>query len=160
MKQLRALIEKNKKVFIALAAIAVLYSIWNTFFRGAGDTAFTSESSIDAASFEQGREIVATLARLNTVNIDPSVLSTNLFINLQDFSRELPQDLPAGKVNPFSFETVSSNPLTTSDITASVESNEQLDILNQLQQPAANTSTEDTRPGSENDAPAADISTQ
>jgi len=157
MKSLRTLIEKNKKVFIGLAAVAVLYSIWNTFLRESGQSAFTSEASVDASSSDQGRRIVATLARLNTVSIDASILSTNLFANLQDFSRPLPQDVPAGKVNPFVFEGVSSNPLTTSDLNPTTPAPSVAPEA--IVSPVVDDADEE-RAGSENDAPADPTNTQ
>ena len=152
MKSLRALIEKNKKIFIALAVVGILYGIWNTFIRDAGQTAFSSEAaSVDAASSEQGRQIVATLARLNTVSIDPSVLGTNLFANLQDFSRPLPEDVPAGKVNPFTFENISTNPLTTNDLSGDNQVQQAVIVSPDVTAPV--TQDAEVRPGSENDAP-------
>lgn len=155
MKSLRELIEKNKKLFIGLAIVGILYGIWNSFIRDAGQTAFSSEAAlVDAASSEQGRAIVATLARLNTVSIDPSVLNTDLFLNLQDFSRPYPVDVPAGKINPFTAEGISTNPLTTSDLgidnQAPVQQTQQNSVP--IEQTQA-VSGGEVRPGAENDAP-------
>lgn len=138
MKSLRELIKKNQKIFIGLAAVLIVYSIWNTFFKDSDVSAFSSEAGASVTNNEFGRQIVATLARLNTVNIDTEVIQTDLFQRLQDFSQPLPTDLPISKENPFIFELISSNPLTT-------ESQQSQEVLN--------TEIDSQRPGAENDAP-------
>lgn len=103
MESLRALIKKNQKVALGIAAAFILFAIYNTFLKDTTPDVSVSGESRSINDLPTGRNIVATLNRLKTIEIDPQVLEDDLFVRLFDFSKPLP-DYVKGKQNPFAEE--------------------------------------------------------
>lgn len=103
MESLRALIKKNKKIALGIAAAFILFTIYNTFIKDTTPDFSVSGESRTINDLPTGRNIVATLNRLKTIEIDPQVLEDELFVRLFDFSKPLP-DYVKGKQNPFAQE--------------------------------------------------------
>jgi hypothetical protein len=132
MQSIRTLINNNKKIIVGFVVVFVLFMVWNTFLKDAPRPTFTNEAG-RAADSEIGREIVSTLSKLNTVNINTDVLDNAVFRQLRDFSQPLPGNLPVSKVNPFVPEIPNNNTPTTQD--------------------SSSEASLETRAGGENDAP-------
>ncbi len=102
MESLRDMIKKNQTAVIALVVIAGLFIAYNTFFKKEEGPDLISESQ-GIRNLEIGREIIVTLNRLKTIDIDTGILEDPRFEKLQDFSEPLPQ-YSQSKQNPFELE--------------------------------------------------------
>ena len=147
MQSIRTLINKNKKIIVAFVVVLVLFMVWNTFLKDAPRPAFTNEAG-RAADSEIGREIVSTLSKLNTVNINTDVLDNAVFRQLRDFSQPLPENLPVSKVNPFIPEVPNDNTPTTQDSSSASSGNR---AGGENDAPIGNTTVND--PSANNDTP-------
>ena len=103
MQSLRKLLEKNQKAVLALVGLAVLFIIYNTFIKKEDLGVELVSESEGIRNLELGREIIVTLNRLKTIQIDTGILEDPRFEKLQDFSQPLPQ-YAASKQNPFEIE--------------------------------------------------------
>ncbi len=103
MDALKTTLQKFKKVIIAVLVIVALMFAYKIFVldpskaENAGSLRSESDSIV---SSEIGREIVGTLNRLKTINIDNDFFQEDAFVQLIDFSVEI-QDQPIGRDNPF-----------------------------------------------------------
>lgn len=140
MKSLRTLLNKNVKIIVFFIVILVLFVVWNTFLRPDEIPVFSNETD-QATNSEVGREIVSTLSKLNTVNINTDVLQNDVFNQLRDFSQPLPNNLDVSKSNPFI--------VGSAIITQPSDTNQSSQINTVSGQDDA------VRAGSENDGPAA-----
>lgn len=91
--------KKGKMLIIATALIVAAFIGYSLFFPGnADDLALVLPQGINQD--QTARELLALFAELSTINLSPAVLSSPVFMSLEDFSREIPSE-PAGRVNPF-----------------------------------------------------------
>jgi len=103
MDSLRKMMQKNQKAVIALVVVAGLFVLYNTFLKEDSSGPDLISESQGIRNLELGREIIVTLNRLKTINIDTGILEDPRFEKLQDFSQPLPK-YSEGKQNPFELE--------------------------------------------------------
>ncbi len=102
MESLRNLIKKNQGAVIGLVVLAGLFIVYNTFIKKDEGPDLVNESQ-GIRNLELGREIILTLNRLKTIQIDTGILEDPRFQKLQDYSQPLPQ-YSISKQNPFEVE--------------------------------------------------------
>lgn len=136
MESIRALITKNQKAVMGLVVLAVAFAIYNTFIKSDDPAGLRSESGDirDIRDIEVGRDIITTLNRLKTIEIESGVLEEPLFKRLVDFSKPLPS-YSQSKRNPFAFEIPGAVPVEQQEAPAVIE-DEPLDI-SEIQQELA-----------------------
>jgi|GEM_PF-6891539 len=103
MEALKDTLQKFKKVIIAvlvLIGIMFAYKVFVLDPAKADNAGSLRSESQSVVSSEIGREIVSTLNRLKTINIDPTFFEEDAFVQLIDFSVDI-EDKPIGKENPF-----------------------------------------------------------
>lgn len=149
MESIRALIKKNQKVVLGLAVALILFAVYNTFFKAPPVAENLTGETRGIDQLELGREIVTTLNRLKSINIDPAVLQDPLFRSLYDFSKPLP-DFAGGKQNPFEVEipgigAPSVTPRDSEDtgLTEDTTETEVVDDTTPVDEPADETTTGD-----------------
>lgn len=109
------LLQKNKKVLIAIGAIVLLVVLYLVFFSGGGSVkknyqtdptarGLVSELSESPADAIVGRELLTMLLTLRSIKLDSAFFQNPVFGSLQDWSRPIdPQPLgrSLGRSNPF-----------------------------------------------------------
>ena len=108
MQQLLDTALKYKKVLIGIAGLVVIVVLYNIFILGdkQDQGALVSNQNQSVINSELGREIVATLNRLKSIDIDPEFFEDPVYTRLLNFSVEIdPQ--PVGKTNPFKIDATS-----------------------------------------------------
>jgi len=84
---------------IIIALIVAAFIGYSLFFTGdADDLALVMPQGVNQD--QTARELLVLFAELSTINLSPAVLSSSIFMSLEDFSREIPSE-PTGRVNPF-----------------------------------------------------------
>ncbi|MBI4155754.1 MAG: hypothetical protein HY507_00800 [Candidatus Zambryskibacteria bacterium] len=86
----------RKKIFIGLPIVIILSFLIYSFF-------FDSKLSVSPLAENSpmvGQDILTLVEKLKTISIDPSILSSSLFISLKDFGILLTSE-PQGRSNPF-----------------------------------------------------------
>jgi hypothetical protein len=89
---------KNKWLLIGIAAMALLFYIYFTYFSGEPDPVLTSTADAESSAVTQ--ELLTTLANLKTIRLDDSIFKDPVFISLSDFGVVIPSQ-PIGRRNPF-----------------------------------------------------------
>src|SRR3989344_8364067 len=89
---------------IAAILIVIFLILAGIYFLMGDETALPSNGLVredfDAGGFGENQEFLSVLKNLENVSLDGSILSTESFASLVDFSLELaPQ--PTGRINPF-----------------------------------------------------------
>ena len=103
MDALKTTLSKFKNVIIGALVVVGLMFAYNIFVlqpKKAENAGSLRSENKNAVSTEIGREIVATLNRLKSLNIDPEFFQEDAFVQLIDFSVDL-EDKEIGKQNPF-----------------------------------------------------------
>lgn len=105
---MKPLIKKGIIIFIAIAAIALIYKL---FFGGDGASVPTGGlvSTVDVAQSSDapllessvGSELLSTLLNLRTIKLNEQIFSNPSFTSLQDFTITLAGNTPQGRSNPF-----------------------------------------------------------
>ncbi|KKT75185.1 MAG: hypothetical protein UW71_C0006G0011 [Parcubacteria group bacterium GW2011_GWB1_44_7] len=91
--------KKSKMLTIIIALIVAAFIGYSLFFTGdADDLALVMPQGVNQD--QTARELLVLFAELSTINLSPAVLSSSIFMSLEDFSREIPSE-PTGRVNPF-----------------------------------------------------------
>jgi len=93
---------KNKKIVIIVAVIIFAFVIYSYLFKKDIDTQLiTSESiSSQAQQFGAGKEIVALLSDLKSLQLNDDIFNNAAFKSLEDFSLPISNE-PKGRNNPF-----------------------------------------------------------
>jgi len=134
MESIRALITKNQKAVMGLVVLAIAFSIYNSFIKSDEPAGLESESR-GIRDIEVGREIITTLNRLKTIQIEADVLEEPLFKRLVDFSQPLP-NYSQSKVNPFAIEIPGAVPVQpVEEVAPVIIEDEPLDISQIEQDP-------------------------
>lgn len=105
--------EKKQKIILGVLGVVLLFSVYNVFFKKAefeSELTFNSSSEIESTV---GREIITTLNKLQTIQIDPAFFESELFNSLINFHVELSPE-PISKPDPFAI-TQEGNVVTESD---------------------------------------------
>ncbi len=92
--------EKKQKIILGVLVVVLLFSIYSVFFK---KPSYESELSFNTATdvdSNVGREIITTLNKLQTIQIDTDFFSSDLFNSLINFHVEL-QPEEVGKPDPF-----------------------------------------------------------
>jgi hypothetical protein len=89
------ILTQNIGVVVATVMIAVAVLVYNSFFKP-----LEVAPAIDPPTELIGTEALHTLSLLQSVTLDTSLLSSEKYLSLTDFSVEVPV-LPTGRVNPF-----------------------------------------------------------
>ena len=95
--------KKNKQINIFVSALAILLvaSLCFAFFSGKRSVAQSETDLVTESPFQAvGSEILALLNDLKSIKIDGSIFASQMFIELQDFSVIIPEELK-GRENPF-----------------------------------------------------------
>lgn len=108
--------QKNKKIFLFVGIFAAVVLLYWIFFSG--DSAapkvgvydptaggLVSEFSVSPSDVIIGYELLAMLARLQSISLDPGLFSDPVFVSLRDKSRPIssqPLGKSLGRRNPFS----------------------------------------------------------
>lgn len=97
---------KSYGKYIAIGVVVIIGIIlYNMFYlaprQAEQDAGFIRSENQSITSTEIGREIVSTLNRLKTINIDPEFFNEERYQMLVDYSVEI-QPQSVGKENPFS----------------------------------------------------------
>lgn len=103
MDSLRQAYKKFSKLIFAGVGLVVLMIAYNILYlqpKKEAEADFIRSENQSITSSELGREIISTLNRLKTINIDPEFFQDDRFRRLIDFSVEI-QPQPVGKENPF-----------------------------------------------------------
>lgn len=91
--------KKSKMLTIIIALIVAAFIGYSLFFTGdADDLALVMPQGVNQD--QTARELLVLFAELSTINLSSAVLSSSIFMSLEDFSREIPSE-PTGRVNPF-----------------------------------------------------------
>lgn len=105
--------QKNKKIFLFAGIFVGLFILYKIFFSGGSSVpasdptagGLVSQLSASPADAISSQDLLATLAKLQSITIDQSIFSDPVFISLKDKSHQLEQQ-PLGKSlgrrNPFS----------------------------------------------------------
>lgn len=105
MNQIKQILSRYKNVIIGGILLVAMLVAYNIFYLGpkkeAEDAGAIRSENQNLTSSQIGREIVTTLNRLKTLNIDPDFFLEERFGRLVDFSVEI-KEQPVGKNNPFS----------------------------------------------------------
>lgn len=99
--------EKKQKIILGVLVVVLIFAVYNVFFKKAEfdpELSFDSSSEIESTV---GREIISTLNRLQTLQIDPAFFESELFNSLINFHVELSPE-PIGKPDPFAITQQSS----------------------------------------------------
>ncbi len=96
---LTSVLQKYKKLLIAVGVIIVLLIGWN-FFSGDSAPAGLTSQSVSTLPSEEGGDLIALLLELKSIKLDTSLLQNSTFLTLQDFSVTLIPE-PVGRANPF-----------------------------------------------------------
>ncbi|MDO8482961.1 MAG: hypothetical protein Q7S86_04050 [bacterium] len=108
--------QKNKKIFLFVGIFAVVVIIYWLFFSGDSSSpqnsvydptagGLVSEFSVSPSDAIIGYELLATLARLKSISLDPGFFSDTVFVSLRDKSKPIvsqPLGKSLGRRNPFS----------------------------------------------------------
>lgn len=86
---------KNKSLLLTILVLVMLFVVYNSFFKS-DVTSFTVDPKVKVI----GANIVKTYADLQTVNLDKKLFVAPAYINLTDFSVEIPNQA-VGRTNPF-----------------------------------------------------------
>ncbi|MFW0870886.1 MAG: hypothetical protein ACKKL4_00260 [Patescibacteria group bacterium] len=105
MNQIKQLVSQYKNILIGGVVVVGVLVGYNIFYltpkKEAQQAGAIRSENQNLISSEIGREIVATLNRLKSLNIDPDFFLEERFQRLMDFSVEI-KEQPVGKNNPFS----------------------------------------------------------
>lgn len=105
--------QEKQKILLGLLLVVFLFFAYNTFIK---EPSFDSALSISSASqinSDVGREIISTLNKLQTIQIDPAFFDSDQFNSLINFNVELSPE-PIGKDDPFT-TSQESNVVTQDD---------------------------------------------
>jgi len=91
--------KKSKTLIIVVAVIIAVFVGYSLFFTGNADDLATL-SPQDINQNQTGNDLLIIFAELSALNLDPAILQNPVFISLQDFSQEIPNE-PSGRANPF-----------------------------------------------------------
>lgn len=108
--------QKNKKIFLFAGIFAALVLLYWMFFSGDSASSknvaydptaggLVSEFSVGPSDAIIGYELLATLARLQSISLDPGLFSDPVFVSLRDKSKPIvsqPLGKSLGRRNPFS----------------------------------------------------------
>ena len=102
-----------------IGALLLIWVGYSTFFKTDtpvnSNTVLVSENAIDdSLQAQSGREILAILLSLKSLNLDTSIFNETAFQSLIDFGQSIPER-PRGRDNPFA-------PIGTNNISAGVSS--------------------------------------
>lgn len=91
--------KKNRALLITTAIIVAAFMGYSLFFTGdADDLALVLPQSVNQD--QTARQLLILFAELSAINLSPAILNSQVFLSLEDFSREIPSE-PAGRINPF-----------------------------------------------------------
>ncbi len=113
------LLQKYKKLFIALLVVVLVF-IGFQFFKGNTDTSGLTSQPVAGVVPEEGGDLISLLLELKSIKLDTSILQNPVFLTLQDFSVELASE-PVGRLNPFAPIGVGASPAGSATETAEEE---------------------------------------
>jgi len=134
MDALKTTVSKFKNVIIGAIVLVGLMFAYNIFVlqpqKNSNSGSLRSENK-SIVSSELGREIVSTLNRLKSLNIDPEFFQEDAFVQLIDFSVDI-ESKDIGKLNPFKDTTTadaafSSGEVAGAEVLNNVEETQSLD---------------------------------
>ena len=88
-------LQKNKNLIIVVALVVVAFWVYVSFFKPDN-----SSTPADPAAQQVGSDVLDLYASLQSVTLDQSLFSSDLYKRLVDFSTTIPSQ-PAGRSNPF-----------------------------------------------------------
>lgn len=92
---------KYKNIFLIIIIAALLYFLYTYFFDSQdGDKPLVSSTHNTSQSALVGKEFLATLLELRSLDLDSTIFEERFFVILRDFSQEV-EPQPAGRPNPF-----------------------------------------------------------
>jgi len=93
---------KYKNIALVIIIAVVVFFLYSIFFTGDGstDSLLTSESGGRAEEAVVGKEFLAVLLEIRSLDLDESLFSDKPFLLLRDFSQEV-EPQPTGRSNPF-----------------------------------------------------------
>lgn len=108
--------QKNKKIFLVVGIVAAVVILYELFLSGGSEApknaaydptagGLVSEFSVSPADVIVGHELLAMLARLQSISLDASIFGDPSFARLKDKSKPIgsePFGKAVGRRNPFS----------------------------------------------------------
>jgi hypothetical protein len=98
---MKELFKKYKKILYILILVVAIFVLYNFFFSGDDDGALLVSETPGGGSIDVGREILASLLKIRSFELDDSIFEDVGFNLLFDFSQEI-ESQPVGRPNPFS----------------------------------------------------------
>ena len=86
---------QNKSLIFGILFIVFFFFIYNSFFKS-DIVSLTINQSVRNI----GADIVKTYSNLQSVDLDSQIFSSSTYLNLIDFTKEVPTQ-PIGRINPF-----------------------------------------------------------
>ncbi|MAF59275.1 MAG: hypothetical protein QF858_01970 [Candidatus Pacebacteria bacterium] len=94
------ILKKYKNILIGATLIALAFVGYNFFFSGNDGGVLTSVTNEAAADAIVGKELLALLLDLKSIDLDESIFDDPAFRALLDFGRDIVPE-PVGRENPF-----------------------------------------------------------
>ena len=88
-------LKQNKSLILSILVIVLGFYVYNSFFK-TDIASFTVDESVRTI----GTEIVRTYDNLQSVSLDQKIFSSPAYLNLTDFTVEIPKQA-VGRDNPF-----------------------------------------------------------